>query len=99
MAELKSSHLPIFALGKSTVGTGAESSVYARNVPVSISGVTVSPGDIVFCDLEEGIVVIPQELLDETLSLMPKLVSADDKVKEAVENGMTVAEAFKKFRE
>ncbi|KAK7883437.1 hypothetical protein LTR67_011259 [Exophiala xenobiotica] len=99
MAELKSSHLPIFALGMSTVGTGAESSVYARNVPVSISGVTVSPGDIVFCDLEEGIVVIPQELLDETLSLMPKLVSADDKVKEAVENGMTVAEAFKKFRE
>jgi regulator of RNase E activity RraA len=33
----------IFALGKSTVGTGAESTVYARNVPVSISGVTVSP--------------------------------------------------------
>ncbi|KAK5443442.1 hypothetical protein LTS15_010587 [Exophiala xenobiotica] len=57
------------------------------------------PGDIVFCDLEEGIVVIPQELLDETLSLMPKLVTADDKVKEAVENGMTVADAFKKFRE
>jgi len=98
MAELKSSQLPIFALGKSTVGTGAESTVYARNVPVSISGVTVSPGDIVFCDPVEGIVVIPQELLDETLSLMPKLVSADDKVKEAVENGMTVAEAFKKFR-
>jgi len=98
MAELKSSQLPIFALGKSTVGTGAESTVYARNVPVSISGVTVSPGDIVFCDPVEGIVVIPQELLDETLSLMPKLVSADDKVKEAVENGMTVAEAFKNFR-
>jgi hypothetical protein len=30
---------------------------------------------------------------------MPKLVSADDKVKEAVENGMTVAEAFRKFRD
>jgi len=29
---------------------------------------------------------------------MPKLVSADDKVKEAVIEGMTVAEAFKKFR-
>ena len=43
-------------------------------------------------------VVIPQELLDEMLSLMPKLVAADDKVKEAVTDGMTVAEAFKKFR-
>lgn len=46
----------------------------------------------------EGVVVIPQELLDATLELMPKLVAADDKVKEAVQGGMTVAEAFKAFR-
>jgi hypothetical protein len=43
-------------------------------------------------------VVIPQELLDETLKLMPILVSADDKVKEAILKGITVGEAFKKFR-
>lgn len=42
--------------------------------------------------------VIPQDLLDQTLELMPQLVSADDKVKEAVVAGMTVADAFKKFR-
>ncbi|KAI1625918.1 ribonuclease E inhibitor RraA/Dimethylmenaquinone methyltransferase [Exophiala viscosa] len=99
ITELKSSELPIFALGRSTVGTSAEATPYARNVPVSITGVNVSPGDIIFCDPTEGVVVIPQELLDETLSLIPKLVAADDKVKEAVEGGMTVAEAFKKFRE
>lgn len=29
---------------------------------------------------------------------MPKLVAMDDKVKEAVEGGMSVYEAFKKFR-
>lgn len=51
-----------------------------------------------FCDPLEGVVVIPQDLLDETLSLMPKLVADDDKVKEAVKKGMTVAEAFKTFR-
>ncbi|KEF57644.1 uncharacterized protein A1O9_05562 [Exophiala aquamarina CBS 119918] len=98
LAELRSSELPIFAKGRSTVGTNAESVVYARNIPVSITGVEVSAGDIVFLDPEEGVVVIPRGLLDGTLSLMPKLVSADDKVKEAVIDGMTVAEAFKKFR-
>ncbi|EXJ90701.1 hypothetical protein A1O1_03805 [Capronia coronata CBS 617.96] len=98
MTELRSSELPIFALGKSTVGTNAESMVYARNVPVSITGVSVSPGDIVFCDPLEGVVVIPQDLLDQTLALMPKLVSADEKVKEAVAKGVSVAEAFKTFR-
>ncbi|OAL24093.1 hypothetical protein AYO22_05975 [Fonsecaea multimorphosa] len=98
LAELRETQLPIFALGKSTVGTGAEATAYARNVRVSITGVDVSPGDIIFCDALEGVVVIPQDLLDETLSLMPKLVAADDKVKDAVVGGMTVAEAFRTFR-
>lgn len=51
-----------------------------------------------FCDPLEGVVVIPRALLDDTISLMLKLVSADDKVKEAVSQGMPVAEAFKKYR-
>ena len=54
--------------------------------------------DIIFCDPAEGTVVIPRDLLKDTLDLMPKLVSADDKVKEAVMDGMSVVEAFKKFR-
>jgi hypothetical protein len=44
------------------------------------------------------VVAIPQELLDETLELMPKLISADEKVMVAVIEGMPVFEAFKKFR-
>ena len=100
-------------MGKSTVGSGGDLKVYGRNLPVTIRGVQVEPvslrshpqdlishhqGDIVFCDSVEGIVVIPKTLLDDTLSLMQKLVPADDKVKEAVAKGMPVAEAFRKFR-
>jgi hypothetical protein len=44
-------------------------------------------------------VVIPSDLVDQVVQLMPRLVEADDKVKEAVGAGMPVAEAFKKFRE
>jgi len=44
-------------------------------------------------------VVIPQDKLDATLELLPKLTSADDKVKEEVEKGMSVKEAFAKHRE
>lgn len=42
--------------------------------------------------------MIPNALLDGVLDLMPKLVSADDKVKEDVLKGSTVFEAFKKHR-
>ena len=113
----------IFALGKSTVGTGAESTPYARNTSVSITGVSVSSvgtndisthlpslsrlilltsvsqGDIIYCDPIEGVVAIPRGLLDETLSLISQLVAADEKVMKAVEQGVTVAEAFRAFRE
>ena len=42
--------------------------------------------------------MIPKNLLDDVLQLMPKLVAADDRVKEEVAKGMTVFEAFKKHR-
>lgn len=55
-------------------------------------------GDIIFCDPLEGVVVIPRDLLDQVLETMPKLIAVDDKVKEAVEQGSSVQDAFKKFR-
>jgi regulator of RNase E activity RraA len=55
-------------------------------------------GDIIFCDPLEGVVAIPQELLDQVLELMPRLVAMDDKVKVAVSQGMSVFDAFKQFR-
>ena len=51
-----------------------------------------------FCDPVEGIVVIPNTLLDDVLVLMPRLVAADDRVKEDVMKGLSVFEAFKKHR-
>ena len=91
-------HEQIWASGRSTVGTGAEAKVYARNVTIDIKGVAVSPGDIVFCDPLEGVVVIPQALVDQVIDLIPTLVAVDDKVKEDVESGSTVQAAFTKHR-
>ncbi|KAJ5595261.1 uncharacterized protein N7459_001469 [Penicillium hispanicum] len=98
LRELQGLELPVWARGTSTVGTGAEAKAGVRNVSISIGGVTVSPGDIVFCDPMEGVVVIPRDLLDPVLEIMPKLISMDDQAKEAVARGMSVTEAFKKYR-
>ncbi|KAI5294312.1 hypothetical protein KEM52_004280, partial [Ascosphaera acerosa] len=56
-------------------------------------------GDVIYLDPLEGAVVIQQDLLDEALALMPQLVAADDKVKEAVLEGMPVYDAFQRFRD
>ncbi|QSS60592.1 DlpA domain-containing protein [Histoplasma capsulatum] len=108
LAELRSTQLQIWARATSTVGTSAEAKPGARNVPVKIGGVTVSPlipskspnlqGDIAFCDPLEGAAVIPAELLDEVLALVPKLAAADEKVKEDVLSGASVFDSFNKHR-
>ena len=58
----------------------------------------MKPGDLVFSDAINGVVVIPQDQVSEVLSLLPRLTEADDRVKEEVMNGMAVQEAFKKHR-
>jgi regulator of RNase E activity RraA len=67
-------------------------------VSVEINGVTVSPGDIAFQDPINGVVIIPRDKVDQVVEMLPSLVAADDKVKEAVENGMSVHAAFKLHR-
>jgi hypothetical protein len=47
---------------------------------------------------ELGAVCIPARILDKVLELLPRLVSADEKVMKDVEEGMTVGEAFKLHR-
>ncbi|KAG9229336.1 ribonuclease E inhibitor RraA/Dimethylmenaquinone methyltransferase [Amylocarpus encephaloides] len=96
--ELESTGLPIWSKGTSIVGTGAEAKPYAIQIPLDLDGTVVAPGDVVFCDPTNGVVVIPQERLGETLMLLSKLVEADARVKEDVETGMTVQEAFKTHR-
>ena len=41
---------------------------------------------------------IPKDLLDDVSDLMPNLVHADEMVKEDVQAGSSVFEAFKKHR-
>ncbi|KAM5377296.1 hypothetical protein ACJZ2D_005115 [Fusarium nematophilum] len=96
--ELKSTSLPIWARGLSTVGVGGGSVPWATQVPLDIDGTIVSPGDLAFSDPINGVVVIPQDKVSAVLELLPKLTSADDKVKEDVLKGMSVHEAFKLHR-
>ncbi|KAJ6028123.1 hypothetical protein N7540_003699 [Penicillium herquei] len=98
LRELQGTELPIWARATSTVGTGAEAKAGVRNVPISIGGITVSPGDIIFCDPMEGVVAIPRDLLEAVLETMPKLINMDEQAREAVAQGMSVTEAFQKFR-
>ncbi|CZR57034.1 related to dlpA protein [Phialocephala subalpina] len=98
VVELGSTGLPIWAKATSIVGAGAESKPHAVQVPLNIDGTIINPGDLVFSDIVNGVVVIPQEQLSSVIELLPRLVEADDRVKEDVSQGVTVQDAFKMHR-
>ncbi|PWI69013.1 hypothetical protein PCL_01398 [Purpureocillium lilacinum] len=98
LPELRSTNLPIWAYGTSTVGSGGGSIPWALEAPLSINGTVVRPGDVALHDPVNGVVVIPRDKLDAVLELLPRLTAADDKVKEDVLKGMSVYDAFKLHR-
>lgn len=90
--------MQIWARGLSTVGAGAASIPWAVQVPLLIDETCVRPGDLVFSDPVNGVVVIPADKVAQVLELLPRLTSADDKVKSDVLKGATVYDAFKTHR-
>jgi len=91
--------LQIWAAGLSTVGAGAVCTPWAIQVPITVDGgTTISPGDLVFGDPNNGVVVIPKDRVVEVVNLLPKLTEADEKTKSDVLKGMTVRQAFKLHR-
>lgn len=85
--------------GRSSVATGAEAKVWGRECEVEVGGVKVRPGDVVVADGEEGcVVVVPREMVGRVLEVVGGIVERDERVVEAVEGGMSVKEAFGRFR-
>jgi regulator of RNase E activity RraA len=65
-------------------------------VPVSIGGVRVAPGDIVRGDAD-GVVVIQKEFEERVLDWAEEVTTVEDRIREAARGGMRLVEARKKF--
>jgi 4-hydroxy-4-methyl-2-oxoglutarate aldolase len=68
----------------------------AANVPVSVSDVSVKPGDIMVCD-DSGVVVVPRERADEVLSVAVEIDRAERTMFALIEQGMSLREARAKM--
>ena len=65
-------------------------------VPVYVSGKEICPGDYLRGD-RNGVVVIPQALIEETLRRAEAILTTEDKIVHAVVNGERLDEARKKY--
>jgi regulator of RNase E activity RraA len=75
--------------------TGKDRAVLsAVQIPISVGGVMVSPGDIAVAD-ENGVVFFPTGKLDEVLGLIRTINGAEEKIEKALSDGMRLDEARK----
>jgi regulator of RNase E activity RraA len=88
---------PLFSRGWS-MRTGKDRvQLDALNVTVSIGGARVSPGDLVLGDAD-GVVVVPKEKENEVIAHAKAIDEAETRIREAVEKGMRLDEARRKYK-
>jgi 4-hydroxy-4-methyl-2-oxoglutarate aldolase len=70
--------------------------VEAGGVPIECGGVPVNPGDLVLAD-HDGVVVLPAAIAAEAIGLAEQKMAGEDRVREELAAGMSLAEAFGTF--
>ncbi len=88
---------PTFAWGPSPIDTTGRARVTNYNIPIIIGGVRISPGDLVFADLD-GIVVIPKGLENEVVAKVTERINTENIVRRELSAGRTMAEVWKKYQ-
>jgi len=68
----------------------------ATNVPVSIGGVRVEPGDLMRGDAD-GVVVIPKAFEEQVLAAAEEVTAVEDRIRAAARGGLRLSEARKQF--
>jgi regulator of RNase E activity RraA len=87
---------PTFSWGRYAQDQGPRGKVIDFRLSVEIDGVRINPGDLIFGD-SEGVCVTPQKEVEETFALAVEKARGEKLVKQAIEDGMSACEAFRKF--
>ena len=88
---------PVFSRGARPVDISGRGTVISVGRPVEVAGVIVRPGDIVFAEVD-GIVIIPEDVAEETVSRAFEKVAKEDGAREDLRAGHLLSEVWSKYR-
>jgi regulator of RNase E activity RraA len=87
---------PTFGYGSYAQDQAPRGKVVDFGVTIEIGGVRIRPGDILFGD-RDGVLVIPREAEAEAIAKALEKVATENKVRQAIEEGMSAEDAFQRF--
>jgi len=88
---------PVFSRGPRPVDISGRGTVISIGRPIEIAGVVVHPGDVVFAEVD-GVIIIPQDVAEETLSRAFEKVAKEDGAREDLRKGRLLSEVWSKYR-
>jgi len=86
----------LFAAGIKPVGSRGRGIVVEHNVPVECGGIVVMPGDLVFADYD-GVVLVPQNIVNEVVRLATDKVSRENSTREELKRGAFLRDVFARY--
>jgi len=87
---------PVWCRGTLPLDCKGRAAVTGWRQPAVVGGLPVRPGDLVVADAD-GAVVIPAELIDDTIRLALAKASKEHRLREALEAGSTLRAAYDRF--
>ena len=94
--EILKLNFPVASMGAYAQDQGPRGKVLDWRIPIEIEGVRIAPGDIIFGD-RDGVLVVPTNAAEEAFIRALEKVRSENQVLQAIQAGMTSAEAFRKF--
>jgi len=89
-------NFPAFCKGTYAQDQGPRGRVADFRIPIEWDGIRICPGDIVFGDLD-GVLVVPGEVEEAAFSGAIEKGRGEKQVLKALQEGMSSADAFRKF--
>jgi regulator of RNase E activity RraA len=93
-ARIQALGLPVFCTGRRPYDSCGRGIVVDFDVPLTLDGVSIEPGDLVFGDAD-GVIIVPRAAEREVLDRAWTKVAGENTTRDALRAGTTLAEVFR----
>lgn len=96
VAHIRKLGFPVFQGGIGPLDSRGRGKMMTRDLPIDCGGVRVTPGDLIFGDVD-GVVVVPQDIAEKVVAGALVKVNSENKTREELENGLLLGEVYAKY--
>lgn len=93
LKQLKQMDFPIFYRGRDPRTSKGRCEINECQIPVTLDGVTINPGDYIFADID-GTVIIPRDIIEEVLDGAFETCRKEDQVRDGLLNGASLEQVY-----